>query len=256
MKWSYSFLILLVMVMTTIKAIPISVDQNDDFIVDIHAWAQIVSTHFLFDHVDPSVYQLSQHIASTIRTSLTLDIYDNSIDHNDGNDTFMTRVDLNVLLGQLQGAVGSFLEDKLPGIWNRHLSQVNRNTLQTMVQEEMERQCPRHNYRCLHQQGATTTSTMETYLQAQVEQAWNSLISTDLPPLVEAAKTQVHGVVDLFEPQPCLLHWTLSEDELKSRLDDHWQLVRQQLQQKQQPCPSRHQHYIQHWLHTSLQLDQ
>lgn len=123
--WRGCFFTLL-LITSSIQAIPIassstpneSTADPDDMEINFHRLAQHVSSHLLFEHVDPLVYNLSQHIASVFRTSMTLERRPFFHDHSGHPNRMMIQpaeehvdhdaipVDMELLLGQLQGAVG------------------------------------------------------------------------------------------------------------------------------------------------------
>ncbi|KAI8343269.1 hypothetical protein BC941DRAFT_465434 [Chlamydoabsidia padenii] len=207
---------------TLIHAMPITSPTTT--LLDIQLLTQHLSNQLLFDHIEPLVFQVSQSIATTFRTSMTL----HSIPHHEAlmvtqQDTIqdVIPVDLDLLLGQLQGAVGSFLEDKLPGLWNRQLIQIDRTTLQTRLETRFLTTC-----------SSSTTCLIDSLdeierdlIQHELTPAWLAILHTDLPILFHAAQTQVHGVLSLFDPPPLhtyQLTWHTPWQDMEGLLMEHW----------------------------------
>ncbi|CAO3590213.1 unnamed protein product [Absidia cylindrospora] len=271
-------IITLLLITSTIQAIPIasssipneSTTHQDDIKISFRRLAQHVSSHLLFEHVDPLVYQLSQHIASVFRTSMTLQrrpFFYNNDDHanrmiiqptEDHVDHDVIPVDMDILLGQLQGAVGSFLEDKLPGIWNRQLTGLDRTMMQTKIEHYLLSHCPDQSYSCMQHSTAGGVNLLQQIvqvgdqtIQADLTQAWLSILQNDLPYLFNAAKTQVNGVLTLFDPpehQDYQLQWDIDWPEMQILFMDHWTTLTSKLL-----ChPSDHPVKL-HWIHYSKQ---
>lgn len=78
-------------------------DGDQDFIVDVNRFAQLLSTHLLFDHLDHAFFMLSKKISVQFRDSFQVSVQtaDTTEDHDPSSS-----VDVQILKGQLQGAVG------------------------------------------------------------------------------------------------------------------------------------------------------
>lgn len=102
LQWCYYGLFSLVL--PIVYALPLGrqVDYqsiNDNYFVDIHSFSSIFSTHLLFDHLDGTLSLLSKSISLHFQNLVQV-----SAQPFDLNDTFT--VDVELLKGQLQGAVG------------------------------------------------------------------------------------------------------------------------------------------------------
>ena len=94
--------------------IPITSTINNDelFSVDVARYAQLLSTHLLFDHLDNAFYMLSKKISLQFRDSIQVNVnltpqskQEIQIQDNDLS-SLSPPVDVQILKGQLKGAVG------------------------------------------------------------------------------------------------------------------------------------------------------
>ena len=94
--------------------IPITSTTNNDelFSVDVARYAQLLSTHLLFDHLDNAFYMLSKKISLQFRDSIQVNVnltpqskQEIQIQDNDLS-SLSPPVDVQILKGQLKGAVG------------------------------------------------------------------------------------------------------------------------------------------------------
>lgn len=100
-QWCYHGLFSLVL--PIVYALPlIQVDYRsatDNYLIDIHSFSSVYSTHLLFDHLDGTLSSLSKSISLHFQNLVQV-----SAQPFDLNGTFS--VDVELLKGQLQGAVG------------------------------------------------------------------------------------------------------------------------------------------------------
>lgn len=72
---------------------------TENYVVDIHAFSSVFSTHLLFDHLDGTFSSLSKNMSLHFQDLVQVSAQSFGI-----NDGFV--VDVELLKGQLQGAVG------------------------------------------------------------------------------------------------------------------------------------------------------
>ncbi|KAI9300508.1 hypothetical protein BJ944DRAFT_244129 [Cunninghamella echinulata] len=165
-----------------------------------------VAYHITFDHIDRIIYQLSQHTANILQSSMKIE-WDES-----KNDSFIP-IDMTILIDQLQGAVVSFIEDKLPTIWNKYL----KLDLNTYIRQQLI-ECSQSSYTlCLDQY------IINQYLHQQFNITWEQIFNQELPFLLEAVHKQVNGILlqllnnenHNHQQQYFKLTWQLNQDQLK-----------------------------------------
>ncbi|CDH57778.1 predicted protein [Lichtheimia corymbifera JMRC:FSU:9682] len=79
--------------------------------LDLSLYSQLLSTHLARD-VDTAFYTMSKQISTQFRDALEV-LGEEQLEP-------VSPVDVQILKRQLRGAVGSYIEDKLPTAWNRH----------------------------------------------------------------------------------------------------------------------------------------
>lgn len=104
LQWCYYGILSLVL--PIVYALPLGKQEidyyhsgTDNYFVNIHSFSSIFATHLLFDHLDGTLSLLSKSISIHFQNLIQV-----SAQSFDLNDTFT--VDVELLKGQLQGAVG------------------------------------------------------------------------------------------------------------------------------------------------------
>lgn len=75
----------------------------EEFSVDVDRFAHLLSNHFLFDHLEYAFYLLSKRVSVQFRDSINVDV---RLLSSPESEPFNPSVDINILKGQLEGAVG------------------------------------------------------------------------------------------------------------------------------------------------------
>ncbi|KAI7859022.1 hypothetical protein BDC45DRAFT_498132 [Circinella umbellata] len=238
--------------------IPITSTTNNDelFSVDVGRYAQLLSTHLLFDHLDNAFYMLSKKISLQFRNSIQVNVnltpqsqQEKQTQESDLS-SLSSPVDVQILKGQLKGAVGSFIEDKFPAVWSRHAVALGRASLQSYIEHVVYKLCPEQQQKqeqeqnqqqnsfsnnnandndmsstnniptsttvsniCLESHAQQFLSSIDRYLGNHVKRTMADIVSYELPVLFDTTRIQVQDIVKHFNQQ------VLSEQ------DDHLELV-------------------------------
>ncbi|KAI8888818.1 hypothetical protein K501DRAFT_329671 [Backusella circina FSU 941] len=135
-----------------------SIEENNA--VDLHLFAQQLSTHLSFDHLELAYSQFSKKLS--IHFQDLVQVTEEPVDLNDS-------VDLELLKGQLKGAVSSYVEDSLPSIWNSRASQVDKYSLTGYVENICREICPTTIVDATTLQDIKTTATTAPISQPEEE---------------------------------------------------------------------------------------
>ncbi|ORZ00289.1 hypothetical protein BCR43DRAFT_521339 [Syncephalastrum racemosum] len=119
----------------------IEAPTSPHFDVDIHRFAHLLSTHLWFDHLETTFGHLSKQISRRFHDWVRIDAQPLVVTDSHSNDDACSPVDLQILKGQIKGAVGAFIEDKLPGIWNKHARALDTASLQHYIEEATQHAC-------------------------------------------------------------------------------------------------------------------
>ncbi|ORZ00158.1 hypothetical protein BCR43DRAFT_484766 [Syncephalastrum racemosum] len=201
-------------------------DGNEDFAVDVNRFAQLLSTHLLFDHLDHAFFMLSKKISVQFRDSFQVSVQtaDTTEDHDPSSS-----VDVQILKGQLQGAVGSFVEDKLPNVWSQRASALDRSALQSYIESVVMRLCatspenfPSESHpfvrppdnggnpadaanqpftvasTCLNTHARQFLSSIDRYVSNHVKRTMTDIVSYELPGLYSITRSQVNDILKHF----------------------------------------------------------
>ncbi|CAO3658657.1 unnamed protein product [Umbelopsis ramanniana] len=183
---------------------------EEDFDVDINRFAQLLSVHLLFDHFENAVTNLSKKVSrrfqETIQFSILYGNGDSDIitEESIGSGNEMT-FDIQVLKGQIRGAVGSFIEDNLPNVWYQHATSLDKASLQQQIRQITISLCgPYSNkddtvlYSCIAEHSNQLQSQMDRFVGKNLDRTLAFVTKRELPRLFEATASEVHSVLLYF----------------------------------------------------------
>ncbi|KAI8991502.1 hypothetical protein BDF20DRAFT_831536 [Mycotypha africana] len=179
---------------------------KQNFYVDIHQFSQSLSHYLLFNQVDPILSIMSKNISKHFQNLIHVKFQHQTLD-----DDFV--VDIDLLKGQLQGAVGSFVEDSLPALWNKRLTTIDKISLAQYIEDETTRTCqvlPNYNNysvdqntqmvsnQCLVRHADQLIFLIDNHIQNQLKLILKTVVKDDLPKIFETIQTHVNGILDHF----------------------------------------------------------
>ncbi|KAG2181641.1 hypothetical protein INT44_008456 [Umbelopsis vinacea] len=191
---------------------------EEDFDVDINRFAQLLSVHLLFDHFENAVTNLSKKVSrrfqETIQFSILYGNGDSDIITEESTSNELT-FDIQVLKGQIRGAVGSFIEDNLPNVWYQHATSLDKASLQQQIRQITISLCgPYSNkedtvlYSCIAEHSNQLQSQMDRFVGKNLDRTLAFVTKRELPRLFEATASEVHSVLLYFNR-----HVLLSSDK-------------------------------------------
>lgn len=214
---------LLLLVLPT-RALPTSFYHDrqhtlqEDYYVDINQFSQFFGSHLSFEHLDGTVLTLSKSISQHFQS--LVQVTTQPIGLND--DSF---VDVDLLKGQLQGAVGcmyryilqiisppnthffffiaiAFIEDSLPHIWNTRASSIDKSLLAAFIQDATVNYClPSEDVvlnTCIENHSSLIVSHVDHYIQNHLKDILRIIVMEDLPPLFQTTQSHVNGILAHF----------------------------------------------------------
>ncbi|KAG2234795.1 hypothetical protein INT48_006712, partial [Thamnidium elegans] len=168
---------------------------TENYVVDIHAFSSVFSTHLLFDHLDGTFSSLSKNISLHFQDLVQVSAQSFGI-----NDDFV--VDVELLKGQLQGAVGSFIEDSLPNIWNARASVIDKANLSIYIEQMTVEYCPTNHStilnNCIEDNAQHIVSKVDYYIRDHLLQIISIIVKEDLPPLFQTTQSHVNSILAHF----------------------------------------------------------
>ncbi|CEP08095.1 hypothetical protein [Parasitella parasitica] len=183
---------------STIIALPYNNDRQQVHHVDVNQFSQFFSSHLLFDHLDGTLAVLSKRISLHFQSliQVTVQPLDGAV-----NDEF--EVDIDLLKGQLQGAVGSFIEDSLPTIWNTRSNVIDRTSLSLFIEKTTSDYCTitidnTLLNTCIQKNAKEIANRVDQYIQSHVKRILPLIVTEDLPPLFQTTQSHVNGILAHF----------------------------------------------------------
>ncbi|KAI7904439.1 uncharacterized protein BX663DRAFT_550819 [Cokeromyces recurvatus] len=177
---------------------------------DIHRFTQLLSNHLLYDHFDKAYFQLSKKISYQFRDVIHVRIKTIATSNDDDSvtDDAVTTpsssvliqpsiVDVQILKKQLKGAVGSFIEDKLPTILaNRY----NTTIVQHYLEDLIYQYCPQRPilYHCLLDNQKSILREIQMFITNELQSILFKINEVDLPKLFEKTRAQIQGILVHF----------------------------------------------------------
>ncbi|ORZ20301.1 hypothetical protein BCR42DRAFT_408441 [Absidia repens] len=274
-RWSSSFT-------QTDDSIPTTqLQPNDiddaDFYVDLNRFTQLLSAHIMAEHLENAVTTLSKALAAQIQDSVQLirQQRNNNGPYNSlGKETVGQQqqqlrwiqqeddtdsdVDVRLLKEQLQGAVGSYVEDQLPNMWYSHSSFVALDSisLRSFMETTLSTYCPlmrmpttddlqhqeqqqqqqqqRDNddvmisFACLRPLTRKFSTVVDNYIKENMHSTLVDIVQQDLPQLLIMTDNHIRAVLNHFNTFLLPPHSQLRMDLLSVQQDHHgWTSVEQ-----------------------------
>lgn len=187
---------------------------QEEFELDVHRFSHIVSTHLLFDHVDTTLRMLSRTISNRFREEIQIDTMED-------NDTRCLPLDVQLLKGQISGAIGSFIEDKLPNVWNEHAKALDKPSLEYLIEHVARDLCPSNVVlnQCLAEHGRQLLSYISHHIEAQLGTTISHIVQHDIPHLFQTTQIQVASLLTHFNHPGCHLELNHSKYNNSAWLD-------------------------------------
>ncbi|CAO3624574.1 unnamed protein product [Cunninghamella blakesleeana] len=201
-----------------------NVNDDDNFIIDKEKFIQMLSSHIMVEHLETAISVLSKRLASQIQNTVKLNIQQQKeknkmmmMQNNNNGDYNM--VDIKLLLNQLQGAIGSYIQDHIPSMWYAHSSSealdstplkgfmekklnefcsINEYQINQQKEKEDENDEYMIDYQCLKTNGHTYLLKVDDYIKEQMHYTLAEIIQQDVPALLAMVDNQVRAVIHHF----------------------------------------------------------
>ncbi|OZJ04533.1 hypothetical protein BZG36_03990 [Bifiguratus adelaidae] len=172
--------------------------------VSVHQFSHLLTTHVLYDHVDV----LLSHIAAKVSKQFRQMIHVESFGREGEGDG----MDLDLLQGQLEGAIDGFIVDNLPSLAASRAPDLSELQLYTFILRFLSDTCPLTapdvavtsekdvtvNVDCLRRHSKQILSTVHHHVRQHFIRALTLIEHSDLEPLFARTKLQVDSVIQWF----------------------------------------------------------
>lgn len=216
-----------------------------DFLIPVERFAQLVSTHWQFDHLDFIKSGTYKTISEQFQKHITVSIQQkkgNAADqqqtmNNNRQKTFRIissweMMDLEILHAQIFGAIQAHTEGSLHLAWDRLADKLGQPAFEAYIRSTSLKHCGQQDMllssTCLKQSAAQLSLELDDYIQQNLIQVFNALDSDVLPQLLANTSKDLTDVLAYFnrlfllgDNQQLELQdtpWTQQTDSLKSKL--------------------------------------
>lgn len=218
-----------------------------DFLIPVERFAQLVSTHWQFDHLDSiksGTYktiseQFQKHISVSIqqKKGKSVDQQQQQTMNSNRQKTFRIissweMMDLEILHAQIFGAIQAHTEGSLHLAWDRLADKLGQPAFEAYIRSTALKHCGKQDMllssTCLKQSAAQLSLALDDYIQQNLIQVFNALDSDVLPQLLANTSKDLTDVLAYFnrlfslgDNQQLELEvtpWTQQTDSLKSKL--------------------------------------
>ena len=188
--------------------------------VQVDRFAQMVATHWQFDHLDTIKTNSYDHIASQMRDHVEITM-NPSPDHiNNDNEipqhTFsqsgpFEMMDLDILKAQIFGAIQAHVGGRLPIVWDELGDKLGRQAIETYVRRlainhcggnsndlDEEEYIDQVDYNCLVDHGQQILAEIDRYVVRHLGNIFDIMNAEFLPELLQHTTKDLSQVLDYF----------------------------------------------------------
>ncbi|KAI9007980.1 hypothetical protein CLU79DRAFT_777371 [Phycomyces nitens] len=187
--------------------------------VNVDRFAQLVSTHLQFDHLDSIVsatykeiaVQFQHHIQITTQptdpSQEPLPIILSSNQHTFQQPSGPDVMDLEILKAQMFGAIQAHTEGDLPVAWDRLADRLGRPALESFVRHLILSHCATDLIQesdqvvpseCLAENAVLLSSNLDQYISSNLFDIFEALDSRVLPDMLSHTTRDLKDVLDYF----------------------------------------------------------
>ncbi|KAI8065857.1 hypothetical protein BC940DRAFT_303047 [Gongronella butleri] len=180
--------------------------------VDVHRFVSLLASHVVVEHLDSAASVLAKHLSVQIQDAVQLSSDPLAVHPPTmilASDWVNDQVDVRLLHEQLRGAVGSYVQDQMPHLWNRHsaAAALNITPLHDTMTATLVDYCPPIDsestsavitYACLSEHAVAFLSSMDDYMKDHLHNTLTRLVQTDIPTLLTMANHHVDAILQHF----------------------------------------------------------
>lgn len=211
--------------------------QPVSFDVQVDRLAQLVSTHWQFDHLESIVSEGYTQIANQMKDHIAITVHSSSSQQQIFSATQLTldTMDFDLLKSQIAGAVQARTEGDLPALWDNVADKLSRFGLEAYVKHLVLQSCgdtgtaeDTVSFDCLKDRSAQLLSQIDRHVSRHLAHAFDVINSEFLPNLLQHITEDLHQVLAYFNQEFLskddlslslqVIPWQRDERELRTRL--------------------------------------
>lgn len=200
--------------------------------VELHQFSLMFTNQLLFEHIDGSLNILSKHISNHFQDMIIKSTTIHLNTHQEQN----TVLDIDLLKGQLQAAIASFVEDSLPNIWNkRSASLLEKTYLIDYVEQTTQYYCSNDSEeirQCIESNSNNIVKDVSLHVNQQLNSLLKHVIEHDLTTLFHVTQQYVDSILRHFNHYTTTKTMVIDLSTLYSQLDLKLNLYLQSVQDR------------------------
>lgn len=206
---------------------------SESFDVQIDRFAQLVSTHWQFDHLETVISASYGQIASKMKNHVNIVMHSSPKQQQQtfAAATIPSTLDLDLLKAQISGAIQAHTEGNLPTAWDQLGDRLSRPAFEAYVKQLVLQRCSGTgrsedtiSLHCLNSYSSQILSQIDRYVSRHLAHAFDVMNAEFLPDLLHHTTEDLHQVLTYFNEE------FLSKDNLALTLEvTPWQQNQQEL---------------------------
>lgn len=221
-------------------------EETTAFGVQVDRFAQLLSTHWQFDHLESIIANSYKHIAEQMQGHVHIRIHSTNTNiqhddepmHYDGQQqqypiqmlpSSLDMMDIELLKAQIFNAIQAHTEGKLPNAWDSLGDKLSRPSLESYIQRLVLRHCDKDesdhvSFKCLNDYAGQLMAELDRYVTRHLANVFDAMNNEYLPNLLDQTSDDLRRVLDYFNEA------FLTRDELRLELNvDPWQQEQQEV---------------------------
>ncbi|CEG63419.1 hypothetical protein RMATCC62417_00563 [Rhizopus microsporus] len=173
-----------------------------DYPIQIEHFAQLIATHWQFDHLDTIITKTYRTIAEQFQKHIQVSSTSSSDSRQHTFASPDNLMDLEILHAQIFGAIQAHTEGNLPLAWDRLADKLGRPALESYIRTKALEYCKVApdlvSSTCLQQNAVKLSLEMDEYIRDNLREIYTILDNETLPVLLEKTSKDLMKLLEYF----------------------------------------------------------
>ncbi|KAI8067191.1 hypothetical protein BC940DRAFT_227206, partial [Gongronella butleri] len=182
---------------------------TEDDRIHVDTFAQVVASHWQFDHLDALKTMSHKEMADRIQHHIHIDIHthddDKKANKHGGSGKASDAMEHELLKSQMLNAIQARTQGLLPEVWDEVGDALGRPCMEAYVQQLVQEACHCKQgwvlLSCLQTKAEQLTHNLDDYVQGHLDRIWSHMESDVLPHLLQRTSRELEQVVSYFNDQ-------------------------------------------------------